>query len=823
MIDARKPDYGDTPVGPRRPQAGYRPADADAAPAVSIVTPFHNGSEVFRETAACVMSQSLQQWEWIIVNDGSRDARSLAMLDEYRVGDARVRVIDRANGGPGAARNTGYRAARAPYVFQLDADDLIEPTMVEKCLWFLDAHPHFAFANGYEVGFGAQGYLWPRGFSEIEVFLERCLVGGHSVMVRRSVHEAVGGYDESIRGGMEDWDFWLRCGARGFWGATIPEYLSWYRRRERHSEIWRDWDGGEREAAFRRGLRARYPRLYAGELPRPAAADPGPFPAPREGSPCENVLARGGRRLVLIVPWLTMGGADKFNLDVVRQLRARGWEVSILTTLSGDHSWKAEFARNTPDIFPLAGLLPAADRARFMRYFIRSRRPDVVMVTQSELGYLVLPYLRAHCPEPAYVDFCHMEEEHWKGGGYPRYAVGAQDLLDLNIVSSEHLKRWMSGRGADPERIEVCYTGRDSAVWAPDPSARGGVRARVGAGEGVGVLMYAGRICGQKQPQVFAAAIKRLAESGVEFRAVVAGDGPDRAYLEGYLREHRLGERVVMLGAVSNEEMRALMSGSDVFFLPSQWEGISLAIYEAMSMGLAVVAADVGGQSELVTHECGVLVRRGSAEEEAERYAGVLEGLLRDPARLRAMGSAARERIRGSFELDRMGDRLDALLGRAAEWRTRAPRLGVPAGFARECVARAAEYLRLHEFADYLWLERERLRSASSDGQGRVDRGAGSRAEQELELIENSRLWRLVGVVRRNAVSRLITDVRRGPRGASEPEGESPDVRLARIRASRGYRLIESIKRTPPYLWYARRKYGSGVVEQLLARRDGRG
>ena len=61
--------------------------------------------------------------------------------------------------------------------------------------------------------------------------------------------------------------------------------------------------------------------------------------------PWENRLHKEKPRLLLIVPWLAMGGSDKFNLDLLGQLVRRGWEVTIATTLSGDHPWLAQFAR----------------------------------------------------------------------------------------------------------------------------------------------------------------------------------------------------------------------------------------------------------------------------------------------------------------------------------------------------------------------------------------------------------------------------------------------------------------------------------------------
>jgi hypothetical protein len=107
------------------------------------------------------------------------------------------------------------------------------------------------------------------------------------------------------------------------------------------------------------------------------------------------------------------------------------------------------------------------------------------------------------------------------------------------------------------------------------------------------------------------------------------------------------------------------MSVADCVFLPSKFEGISAVFYEAMAEGVAVVGADVGGQRELVVPECGVLVSTGTEEEEVFRYTEVLAELIGDRDRRQRMGEAARVRISADFTLDRMGDRMDALLERA--------------------------------------------------------------------------------------------------------------------------------------------------------------
>ncbi len=703
MIDPAAPDFDNTPVGTRRPHFAYAPADPCAPPQVTIITPFLDAGPVFLDTARSVLRQSFQQWEWLIVNDGSTDAGSLAILDEYRGADPRIRVIDHpVNRGLSAARNSAAGAARTPYIVQLDSDDLLEPTAVEKWWWCLESNPQLAFVKGYSVGFGAQHYLWSRGFHEGRAFLEDNLVDATS-MIRYEVFQAVGGSDESIRGGLEDWDFWLRCAAAGHWGDSIPEYLNWYRRRPSQTDRWPNLRPEQRHGAFKRRLRRRYPGLWSGTFPQPAGQDGMSRGTIPDVLPCENRLRKVGRRLLVIVPWLTIGGADKFVLDLLSQLSRRGWETSVVTTLAGDHSGQPRATAHTPDVFVLHHFLQLRDYPRFLRYLIASRQHDLVLIHGSELGYKLLPYLRAHFPGVAFVDFTHNEERSWKEGGYPRMAVSFQDLLDLSLVSSRYLKEWMTTRGAEPGRVEVCHTNVDGDLWRPDVARRRTTRRELGIDADTPMLLFAGRMCAQKRPLMLADTVLALERRGVRFVAVAAGDGPELPGLHAFVQRHGLEHRLRLPGAVPNDRVRDLMTAADVFFLPSEHEGIALSIYEAMATGLCVVGADVGGQRELVTPECGVLVARSTDAEEAARYDAVLSELLSTPARRQAMGDAGRVRVQERFRLEQMGDRMATLLGAALELHETRPRPRIPLGLGRACAAEVVEHVRLARVAERLW------------------------------------------------------------------------------------------------------------------------
>src|SRR5262249_39837361 len=151
--------------------------------------------------------------------------------------------------------------------------------------------------------------------------------------------------------------------------------------------------------------------------------------------PFEHELPRTGPRLLLVLPWVSLGGADKFSLDVVAQLGRLGWSTTAVTTESGDHTWAPEPERLTPDGFALSRFLAPRDYPRFLRYLIRSRRPDAILVMHSPFAYNALPYLRWIADGRPLLDFTHIDEHDWYDGGYARLSLDNRALLDLQVTA----------------------------------------------------------------------------------------------------------------------------------------------------------------------------------------------------------------------------------------------------------------------------------------------------------------------------------------------------------------------------------------------------
>lgn len=415
---------------------------------------------------------------------------------------------------------------------------------------------------------------------------------------------------------------------------------------------------------------------YPGNLETPAA----PLPTlPKVEDPFEPLVdldltqitlnissplkdAKTQPRLLLILPWMVMGGAERFTLNLIDQLNQRGWQVSIACTAPSGNNWEEEFARRTGDIVTLPDLVPIKDYPRYLRFYIELRDFDAVLLQGSIEGYRLLPTLRTLFPRLPILDYLHFVTPDWMDGGYPRLSSLYRDAIDLTATSCEQVKRWMMAKGAAETHLRVCPIGVDSAYWKPDASARERVRRELGINEDEVALIYAARLEVQKQPLVFAETLRLLNDQGVPFRALVAGDGSLRQELDRKISQYRLNDKVTALGAVRSEDMPTLLAAGDLFFLPSQNEGISSAVYEAMSTGLPVVGADVGGQAELVTPECGILIPVMPEPELPGAYAYALKALIDDTPRRQRMGSASRECIASGFTLNDMGKCMAGIL-----------------------------------------------------------------------------------------------------------------------------------------------------------------
>jgi len=202
-------------------------------PLISVLMPVYNAQSYLAEAVESILSQSLGDFEFLILDDGSTD-RSLKILRAYAAQDPRIRLTSRANGGYVSALNQLLEQAQGELIARMDADDVALPERLAKQVTFLQQHPAvLCLGSAFDLIDARDRRITSLPVPLDDAEIQRLALSGHtpinhpSAMMRRSALLQVGGYDEAFCPA-EDLDLWLKLGEIGQL-ANLPEPLVKYR------------------------------------------------------------------------------------------------------------------------------------------------------------------------------------------------------------------------------------------------------------------------------------------------------------------------------------------------------------------------------------------------------------------------------------------------------------------------------------------------------------------------------------------------------------------------------------------------------------------
>lgn len=176
-------------------------------PLVSVIVPCYKQAEFLPEALDSVFAQHYQNWECIIINDGSPDNTD-AVAQTWLAKDARFKYLQQENQGPSAARNNAIRHSSGKYILPVDADDRIGPEYLSGAVAALEQDAELKLVYCRAAFFGDKHGEWQLPDYAPAEQLVRNLIFSCAVF-RRTDFDQVGGYDESFRHGYEDWEFWI--------------------------------------------------------------------------------------------------------------------------------------------------------------------------------------------------------------------------------------------------------------------------------------------------------------------------------------------------------------------------------------------------------------------------------------------------------------------------------------------------------------------------------------------------------------------------------------------------------------------------------------
>jgi len=193
---------------------------------VSVIIPCYNHGEFLDEAVNSVLGQTLQDFEIIIVNDGSTDSTTINKINAYD--NSLIKVINIENSGVSTARNIGIENAKSPYILTLDADDKIGNNYCKKGVEVLDNNLSVGIVYCQAGNFGKKEGKWDLPEFSMERMLSANIIFSASFF-RKADWKKVGGYNTNMVHGLEDYDFWLSILSLGRKVCQIPEIMFYYR------------------------------------------------------------------------------------------------------------------------------------------------------------------------------------------------------------------------------------------------------------------------------------------------------------------------------------------------------------------------------------------------------------------------------------------------------------------------------------------------------------------------------------------------------------------------------------------------------------------
>ena len=361
-------------------------------------------------------------------------------------------------------------------------------------------------------------------------------------------------------------------------------------------------------------------------------------------------------RVTYITTGLAYGGAETQIKELATRLQRRGWKISIASMLppiayveeleaAGICVYNLRMRRKLPDPRALVRLA----------VIVRRVRPHVVHAHMVHAN-LLARITRLFVETPVLVCTAHSINE---GGLLREIAYRLTDpLADLTTqVSEAGRQRYIQVGAAPPHKIVSIPNGIDTSRFQPNPTVRQAVREQLGCAPEAFVWLTVGRLEPVKNHLELLRAFREVAAGHPHARLLIAGQGSLQAATEQRIVELGLADRVRLLGL--RRDIPDLLNAADAFVLPSLWEGMPLTLLEASATALPIVAADVGGNSEVVLDgKTGYLVPPQEAKALTQAMLRVM--LLSENDRI-AMGQAGRAHVVQNFDLERVVDRWESL------------------------------------------------------------------------------------------------------------------------------------------------------------------
>lgn len=622
-------------------------------PTITIITPFYNGGKTLMETANAVFNQTYPFFEWVIVDDGSKDKESLKKLAELETMDKRIHVYHKKNEGPSLARDYAIEKSNrnTKYIFNLDCDDIPDKKMLEVLYWTLETHPEASFAYTAMINFGDKEFIWEKYLTIEQEKFENLICT--SSMIKKDDLLEVGCYGIKEKSMYEDWNLWLKLIAKGKKPIRVNAPLFWYRFS----------NSGEFSRANKNKENAM---RYVNETADTIDEEVEVIQFPREGNKYAKVKKYNmtlpmykdnkKKKILFLFPWMTVGGADLFNLELIKRLNKEKYEVIVLTTTPEENPLCQQFEEYA-EVYDMATFLDRQDYIQFADYIIESRNINMVVVSNTPYGYYMVPYLKGKYPKIPFIDYIHSIDLNDPREAFGRCTMDVDKYLTKTYCCNNFTKNQLI-KNYNKTNVETLYIGTDAKKFDPKNYDKEQLKEKYEVPQNKKIITFIARLADEKRPLMFIEIAKKLLESDKNLYFLIAGDGALKTKVQS-----KVDNNFKLLGMVKKtEEVYAI---SDITINCSSLEGLALTSYESLAMKVPNISSDVGGQAELIDDSVGGIVHYNeNANKEVfnEEINDYVQNVKRVLENLDKIKGNCRKKIEKDFTLDLMAKKFEKIV-----------------------------------------------------------------------------------------------------------------------------------------------------------------
>lgn len=668
---------------------------------VTVLLPVYNGEREVRQAIESILLQSYGDFDFFIIDDGSSDT-SPDIISQYAAQDKRIKAIfHRHNVGLVRTLNEGLQQSEADLVVRMDQDDESLPERIATQRSFMIGNPGVAVAGSFVYYMGGRRTYdrvisLPTKAEEIrhDLHIKNCIYHPSVILRRREIVE-LGGYRAEFKNA-EDYDLWLRV-IRKYDVVNIDKPLLRYRLSINGMSVGKKWQqfyyfnlaliaNRHPESSFEdienlalqtvktHDRKTYVKNSYLGTLAvllslhqwrdslillknafKETGIRGGINILSRIAGKCfrflESRVTKAGRvlscgknradsesrHILVALPFMVIGGADTLVLQIAKYLRNHRFHFTFLTSIPADKEFYGDntsrYEEVSAEVYHLYNFLETEDEWEdFVYYLIETRDTDIIYIIGCAFLYHLLPKIKKKYPHIKIVDQLFDEFAHTQSN------QAYFDLIDMTISDNHRVREFLVKKNYESyQKIRVIPVGIDHEEYDPAKGAGDEEIQKRAAAEGKFIVSYIGRFSREKSPDLFLEIVNAF-KNHDGFYFIMVGNGPLYPEIMRKVEEWGIESKVYLPGFV--HDIKPYLKVTDTLVFPSRIEGIPVALLAALSMGVPIVASDVGGIPSVIKDQHNGLI---CPKENMSEFIHKIEFLSKNAALREAMSRNARK------------------------------------------------------------------------------------------------------------------------------------------------------------------------------------